>query len=43
MALPLLEVTGKEVAAKTPRRFCAMDTANGRSLSNLKHAIGGHR
>ncbi|MEK6258776.1 MAG: hypothetical protein AABP62_09150 [Planctomycetota bacterium] len=39
LALPLLETMGKEVAAKTPRRFCAMDTANGMSLPNPKHGI----
>ena len=39
LALPLLEVMGKEVAAKTPRRFCAMYTANGMSLPNPKHGI----
>ena len=39
LALPLLEAMGKEVAAKTPRRFCAMYTANGMSLPNPKHGI----
>ena len=39
LALPLLEAMGKEVAAKTPRRFCAMYTANGMSLPNSKHGI----
>lgn len=34
LGLPLLEVMGKEVAAKTPQRFCAMYTANGVSLPN---------
>ncbi len=39
LALPLLEAMGKEVAVKTPRRFCAMYTANGMSLPNPKHRI----
>ena len=39
LALPLLEAMGQEVAAKTPRRFCAMYTANGMSLPNPKHGI----
>ena len=39
LALPLLEAMGKEVAEKTPRRFCAMYTANGMSLPNPKHGI----
>ena len=39
LALPLLEAMGQDVAAKTPRRFCAMDTANGMSLPNPKHGI----
>jgi len=39
LTLPLLEAMGKEVAEKTPRRFCAMYTANGMSLPNPKHGI----
>lgn len=39
LALPLLEAMGKDVAEKTPRRFCAMYTANGMSLPNPKHGI----
>lgn len=39
LALPLLEAMGKEVAEKTPRRFCAMYTANGISLPNPKHGL----
>ena len=39
LTLPLLEAMGKEVAARTPRRFCAMYTANGMSLPNPKHGI----
>ena len=39
LALPLLESMGKDVAAKTLRRFCAMDTGNGMLLPNPKHGI----
>lgn len=39
LSLPLLEAMGKEVAEKTPRRFCAMYTANGMSLPNPSHGI----
>lgn len=39
LALPLLEAMGKEVAEKTPRRFCAMYTANGMSLPKAKNEI----
>jgi len=39
LGLPLLEAMGKEVAAREPRRFCAMYTANGMSLPNPKHEI----
>ncbi len=39
LALPLLEAMGQDVAARTPRWFCAMDTANGMSLPNPKHGI----
>ena len=39
LSLPLLEAMGKEVAAQTPRRFCAMYTANGMSLPNSKNGI----
>ena len=39
LALPLLEAMGKEVAEQTPRRFCALYTANGMSLPNKKHGI----
>ena len=39
LALPLLETMAKPVAARTPRRFCAMDTANGMSLPNPEHGI----
>lgn len=39
LALPLLEAMGKEVAELTPRRFCALYTANGMSLPSKKNAI----
>ena len=39
LSLPLLEAMGKEVANETPRRFCAMYTANGMSLPNPAHGI----
>ena len=39
LALPVLEVMGKEVAEATPRRFCALYTANGMSLPHAKHGI----
>jgi hypothetical protein len=29
LALPVLEAMGQEVAEQTPRRFCALYTANG--------------
>ncbi len=39
LALPALEAMGSEATAKTPRRFCAMYTANGMSLPNTKHGM----
>lgn len=39
LSLPLLEAMGKEVANQTPRRFCAMYTANGMSLPNSRNGI----
>ena len=36
---PVLEAMGKDVAEKTPRRFCALYTANGMSLPHAKHGI----
>src|SRR6266404_4367760 len=39
LALPLLEAMGKEVAGDSPRRFCALYTANGMSLPNPKHEM----
>jgi hypothetical protein len=34
LALPVLEAMGKDVVEQTPRRFCALYTANGMSLPN---------
>ena len=39
LALPVLEAMGKDVAEATPRRFCALYTANGMSLPHAKHGI----
>lgn len=39
LALPVLDAMGAEVAAKPPRRFCAMYTANGMSLPQKQHKI----
>lgn len=39
LALPVLEAMGEEVSGQTPRRFCALYTANGMSLPNPKHGI----
>ena len=39
LPLPLLEVMGEEVAAKPPRRFCGIYSANGMSLPEEKHGI----
>ena len=39
LALPVLEAMGKEVAEQTPRRFCALYTANGMSLPSEKHGL----
>ena len=39
LALPVLEAMGKEVAEATPRRFCALYTANGMSLPHAKNKI----
>lgn len=39
LALPVLEAMGKEVVESTPRRFCAMYTANGMSLPKPEHGI----
>ena len=39
LSLPVLEAMGAEVVKQTPRRFCAIYTANGMSLPNPKHGI----
>ena len=39
MALPVLEAMGKEVIESTPKRFCALYTANGMSLPKPEHGI----
>ena len=39
LALPVLEAMGKEVVEQTPRRFCALYTANGMSLPKADHKI----
>jgi hypothetical protein len=39
LALPVLDAMGKEVAEKSPRRFCALYTANGMSLPRTAHGI----
>ena len=39
LPLPLLEAMGKDVVEDTPRRFCAMYTANGMSLPKDQHGI----
>ncbi|MFP6666231.1 MAG: DUF1552 domain-containing protein [Pirellulales bacterium] len=39
LALPVLEAMGEDAVAKTPRRFCAIYTANGMSLPKSQHKI----
>jgi len=39
LALPVLDAMGESVTDKTPRRFCALYTANGMSLPNKSHGI----
>ena len=39
LALPVLDAMGDDVAAKPPRRFCALYTANGMSLPKAEHGI----
>jgi len=39
LALPVLDAMGKEIAEQTPRRFCALYTANGMSLPKSDHRI----
>ena len=40
LALPVLEAMGQDVAEQTPRRFCALYTANGMSLPKQENGIG---
>ena len=39
LALPLLEAMGEDVVQQTPRRFCAIYTANGMSLPKSANQI----
>lgn len=39
LALPVLDAMGTEVAERSPRRFCALYTANGMSLPKAEHGI----
>ena len=39
LALPVLDAMGAEVTEQTPRRFCAIYTANGMSLPKTEHGI----
>lgn len=39
LALPVLDAMGAEVTGLTPRRFCALYTANGMSLPKEEHGI----
>src|SRR5262245_40839308 len=39
LALPVLDAMGAEVAERSPRRFCALYTANGMSLPRAEHGI----
>jgi hypothetical protein len=39
LALPVLDAMGAEVTNQTPRRFCAIYTANGMALPKAEHAI----
>ena len=39
LALPVLDAMGKLVADRTPRRFCAVYTANGMSLPKSEHGV----
>ncbi len=39
LCLPALEIMGEEVRGISPRRFCAIYTANGMSLPNPEHGI----
>lgn len=39
LALPVLEAMGKELSSQSPKRFCALYTANGMSLPKAQHGI----
>ena len=39
LALPVLDAMGAEVAEQTPKRFCAIYTANGMSLPKAEHGL----
>lgn len=39
LSLPLLDAMGEDVVRETPRRFCALYTANGMSLPKPEHQI----
>ncbi len=39
LALPVLDAMGAEITESTPRRFCALYTANGMSLPQASHGI----
>ncbi|HAB14321.1 MAG TPA: hypothetical protein DCE47_21765 [Planctomycetaceae bacterium] len=39
LALPVLEAMGEEVSTRSPRRLCAIYTANGMSLPKPEHGI----
>ncbi len=39
LALPVLDVMGAEVTGQSPRRFCAIYTANGMSLPKTEHGL----
>ncbi len=39
LPLPLLDAMGEKVAEETPRRFCAIYSANGMALPEKKHGI----
>lgn len=39
LALPVLDAMGAEVTELSPRRFCALYTANGMSLPRAEHKL----
>ena len=39
LALPVLDAMGAKVTGQTPRRFCAIYTANGMSLPKTEHEL----